>query len=870
MSISFSADYNDDNKIVSFIDGRILEDSPEERIRQRFLKILHHDYGYPKKQMATEVPIFHGSQEVRDSNGNPVRADIVVYESNIACANRNQGQIIFIVECKAPDKTHGYNQLVSYIFNTNASGGIWYNGSSDDSELVCYRRIDAPASTLKPWPGFPRKDEKWSSIGHRKKSELFRPKDIKGLFKRCHNKLYGRGTEEDDLTMDMVRIILAKAQDEQKEGDQPEFYCTPEEYSDERLWRNVEDRVQLLFDEVKLLNAEVFETHERILVGARAICDVVSLLQDYQLLSDLSDSVEWDLMGYAYEEYTATYLKRRSGQFFTNRLVVDFLVKMIDPSYSDRVLDPAGGSGGFLTGALRHIRSKIISSEGTEISKQRQLNTIRARLFMVESSKRLVKVAKTAMILNGDGHTGMTQGDSLGEFANFNETIRSQCGKGKPTVIFTNPPFAGVGEGRITDESTLARFQTARKWLVKDGKPSPSDEFLTDGVPPEMLFFERCIEWLAPGGYLGIVLPKGFLDTSTYLPTRYYLFGTCKLIAIINLHKNTFQPHTGVRTCLIIVQKKELSSHSASNYPIFMAISKGIGQDSEGKPIFKYDNATGESSEELDSDLSNILQNFINFKADALSESEYCFAIERKDIDSSLRINPQAFMPSLNKTMRDVARIDGKDGWSVSTLGQLDKDIRIFQGPRWKSENIISETNDGECVEPYYTPSAILQEKSDSKKFLDLSRASDRQLKVIERLRVHRGDILITRSGSIGRVLIVTRYLDNAIASDDLIRVIIPNENLRHYVYCYLLSKQAQDQLLRNEYGSIQQHLESIHVSNLLVPIPENMSEIETIINQSKTALTKKEEAYDSSIKANDLFKAKMNEIILDESGGDR
>ena len=862
MSISFTADYNDDGKIINFVDGRILDDTAEERVRQRFSKILHYEYGYSKKQMATEVPISRGSQEVRDINGNAIRADIVVYETNAACANRNQGQIILIVECKAPDKTKGYNQLVSYIYNTNAGGGVWFNGSGDDSEIECYRRVNVPTNTLKPWPGLPRTDETWDSIGRRKKSELIRPKDIKGLLRRCHNKLHGRGTEEDDLTMDMVRIILAKARDEEKGGDQPEFYCTPEEYSDERLWVNVEDRIQKLFDEVKALNEEVFESHERILVGARAVCDVVSLLQDYQLLSDLSDNVEWDLMGCAYEEYTAAYLKRKSGQFFTNRLVIDFLVRTIDPIYSDRVLDPAGGSGGFLTGVLRHIRNKIISSEGTAIAKQRQLDTIRTRLFMVESSKRLVKVAKTAMILNGDGHTGMTQGDSLGNFSNFNETIIAQCGKEKPTVILTNPPFAGVGEGKITDESTLAQFQVSKKWEMIDDKPHSTDEVVLDGVPPEMLFLERCIEWLAPGGYLGIVLPKGFLDTNTYLPGRYYLFNTCKLLAVINLHKNTFQPHTGVRTCLVILQKNSTKKSQNMNYPIFMAISKRIGQDSEGEPIYVYDSAKGELTEELDSDLDEIYKSFMNFKNDKLVESEYCFAIERQDIDAQFRINPQAFMPSLNKTLRDVAQIDEKEGWTVSTLGQINNDIKIFQGPRWKSENIISETGAGESVEPYFTPSAILQEKGDSKKYLNLSRATKKQLKIIEKLRINRGDILITRSGSIGRVIFVTKQHDKSIASDDLIRIVIPDEKLRHYVYCFLMSKQAQDQLLRNEYGSIQQHLESIHVSNLLIPIPENMSEVDDIITQSIQALNSKENAYDLAIAALSKIQLKMIDII--------
>jgi type I restriction-modification system DNA methylase subunit len=860
--VNFAADYNDDKKIVDFLYGRILDDKPEERVRQRFVKILHYEYGYPKKQIAAEVPIYRGAQEVKDAEGKPVRADIVVYENASACSSRNQGQIIFIVECKAPDIKLGYSQLVSYIYNTNAGGGVWFNGSGDDTEMECYRRIITPSNSLIPCPGIPRKGEAWDSIGRRKKSELLRPKDIKGLFRRCHSKLHGRGSEEDDLTMDMVRIILAKTHDEEKDGEQPEFYCTPEEYADENQWSNVEARIQNLFSEVKDINAEVFEKHEKILVGARAVCDLVSILQEYRLLSDLSDSAEWDLMGHAYEEYTATYLKKRSGQFFTNRLVIDFLVEAVDPGYTDRILDPAGGSGGFLTGVLRYVRNKIGEGTGTSISKQRQLDTIRTRLFMIETSKRLVKVAKTAMILNGDGHTGMTQGDSLGEFLKFNETILAGCGKGKPTVIFTNPPFAGVGEGRITDENTLLRFKVSKKWEIEKGVPYPTDNLLSEGAPPEMLFFERCIDWLAPNGYLGIVLPKGFLDTNTYLPARYYLFSTCKLLAVVNLHKNTFQPHTGVRTCLLIVQKNPSEKRIIKPYPIFMAISKRIGQDSEGKPLYKYDTSAGELTEELDHDLADIRQAFSEFKDNTLTDSEYCYSVLSNELDEQYKINPQAYMPSLNRTLRDVAQIDGIDGWSVSTLGQIENDIKIFQGPRWKSENINTESSEGDSVEPYFTPSAILQEKAESRKYLDLSRATKNQLKTIEKLRVHRGDILLTRSGSIGRVTMVTKQFDKAIASDDLIRVIIENEDLRHYVYCFLSSKQAQDQFLRNEYGSIQQHLESYHVSNLLIPIPEDMTEVMAIVKASKRALSEKEEAYDATVNALVLIHDKISELV--------
>ena len=119
-------------------------------------------------------------------------------------------------------------------------------------------------------------------------------------------------------------------------------------------------------------------------------------------------------------------------------------------------------------------------------------------------------------------------------------------------------------------------------------------------------------------------------------------------------------------------------------------------------------------------------------------------------------------------------------------------------------------------------------------------------------VRLQRGDIVITRSGSIGRVSMITRQFNNVIASDDLIRVRIPDEFLRHYVYCYLQCKEALNQMMRNEYGTIQQHLEPIHIHNLLIPVPEDLRELNGIVNASKAAFSQKENAYCSLMKGID------------------
>ncbi|MEB3232821.1 MAG: N-6 DNA methylase, partial [Leptolyngbyaceae bacterium] len=494
---------------------------------------------------------------------------------------------------------------------------------------------------------------------------------------------------------------------------------------------------------------------------------------------------------------------------------------------------------GFLTGVMRYVRRKILSSNSTGIAKQRQLDRHRTRLFMVEISKRLVKIAKTAMILNGDGHTGMTQGDSLDSISHLNEHVRALAGEGKPTLILTNPPFAGVGEGRISDKKILDNFNCGLKWTIREGKYQATSE-LDDGVPPEMLFFERCLQWASPGGRIGIVMPKSFLDTQTYFPARQLLFRDARLLAVINCHKNTFQPHTGVRTCLVFIQKNGLNESPPDDYPIFMAISKKIGQDSEGIPIFKEDDS-GSDLEVVDHDLDEILEDYNRFLQNSLQPSEYRFSINLSDINGDLRINPQAYLPDLNETIRKLESLDGSDDWSINTLGQICAGVRIFKGPRLKTENLIVE-QDGEFVEPYFTPSAVLQEKGDSAKLLDLSKASARQIAALTAVRVYRGDILITRSGSIGRVAFITNRLNGLIVSDDLIRVRIPDENLRLYTYAFLQSKMALDQMILNEYGSVQQHLEPHHISNIIIAIPTDSAAFSQVVERTRNTILLREE----------------------------
>lgn len=845
----FEVETDQDGKIIDFLGGALLELKPEEFVRQKYLRVLHYEYRYPKDVMAREVPIYYGSKKAKSAAGHPVRADIVIYTDAKARSKRDQAKIEIIVECKAPTISDGLDQLASYIFNTSANGAVWCN---DTDEIKYYRRISHPTNSLTDWTGIPRPGETWDALGVITKDELNRPKDIKGLLRRCHNRIHGRGNDGDetDLTMDMVRIILAKAKDEELPGIKPEFYCTPTEYGTEEGQKSVSTRIQELFDQVVQANPTVFQAGERITIGPRSVCDVVSELQSYRLLSDLYHSGDWDLMGNAYEQYTATYLKRQKGQFFTNRLITDFMVQVLDPDYTDVILDPAGGSGGFLTSAMRYVRRKILARHAasggphTKIASQRQLDLHRTQLFMVEQSKRLVKIAKTAMILNGDGHAGMTHGDSLGPYDKMDKTLQGKAGKGKPTVILTNPPFAGVGEGRIKDEKILNHYTCGMKWTDRGGKLELGG-INEDGVPPEMLFFERCLDWVAPGGKIGIIMPKGFLDNKTYWAARNLLLTKFRLLGVINCDKNTFQPHTGVRTCIIFVERPIKALSKKDDYPIFMGVSRKIGQDSEGVPVFRMD-ADNNPTDELDEDLTDILADWNAFRQSKLQPSEYRYSITRAMIKEGLSINPQFYLPSFNKTIKDLEGIDGVNGWSVVSLDRVEKGAHIFKAPRMKTENLIVEKMGPDC-EAYHTPSSVLQEKGDAAKIFDLTRAQPKQIKAIKGLRVQEGDILITRSGTIGRVAYATKRLKNLILSDDMIRVRIKDRSIRFYVYAFLQSKAAHDQMLKNEYGTIQQHLEARHIQSILVPIPPDWNLVKPLVDEVAKCIKAREDLEDAN-----------------------
>lgn len=810
-----------DGRIIDFLDAALTRpNTPEERVRQDYARKLHHEYGYSKEAMVFGAPVNIGSESRY--------ADIVVYQTATAAARKDQTRIRIIAETKAPDVKSGVAQLASYISASSAEGGVWIN--TTDAPKYFRRRANG---RLDEWPNIPHASEDWDAIGRHKKRNLRAPHNLVETFKRCHNALYKVGIDSEDIAMDMVRIILAKYRDEIEEGETCEFRCTPLELQSNEGRKRVADRVRKLFIQVRDDNPDVFEEHEQISAGDREIATVVSELQDFKFLPDEDSDEVYDIVGAAYEVYVGSHLKGDRGQYFTHRLIVQLLVRMVDPDERDIIFDCAMGSGGFLIAAMRHVVHKIATSARSKQARRTAINNFRSRIFGIDKSPKLVKVARTNMILAKDGHAGLVHGDTLDPPDSLGRDFLRKAGPGIATCILTNPPFGATAEHRITREASpeiLEQFELGHVWRWIDGEFRPTDALSNEGVPPEYLFIERCIKWVKRGGKIGIVVPRGLLDNDKVLSVRTLILRETKLLAVVNCHDDTFKPYTNAKAALLILERKTGQPHE-DNYSIFMAVSQGIAHNGIGEPLFKTD-AKGDTILKdgepiLDHDCDDIFEAWTLINEGKKSPSDNYFSIKRKDITAdSLNFNPVRYLPRFSKSRKHVMTLGEQDGWTIEHLGQV---AEVFNGPRFRRPYADRHVIRGPNIVRYFTGNAVTQLRGENIKYLDLAKAKPVQLKMIEKLYLRRGMILITDSGTVGRVVFATAYHDGAVGTNNLIRVVIPDDALRGYVYQFLSSRLGQDQLRANIYGTILEHLEPDDVKKILVPIPTDRRVLEEI-----------------------------------------
>ena len=535
-------------ELITIEDGRITYNlnqsrsyqwtDPEEWVRARTIAFLIVEKRYPANRLRTEARVPRRTPSDK--------ADIVVFEDD-----RCRSPYI-VVENKADGQTPlGRNQGIEQVFgNANslrAPFALYDEGSvstafdvgnhpAEEREANRLGQRNALAEQYGNVPSFALIAGSQSDI------EPVSVRELSNRIRRAHSVIWAGGRRDPLKAFDeWSKLLFAKVADERSTatGNARRFQVGTNETT-----AAVASRIHCLFEGAARQDPSIFPTATRIELPDAKICDVVRSVQDVSLTRTDIDSI-----GRAFENFFGSVFRGELGQYFTMRQLARFIVAALDIRSNDFVIDPAAGSGGFLLEVLMQVWHRIdIDFRGqphVEVARIKSEFALQ-RVFGIEIHETLSRICKINLLLHHDGHTNIENDRSC-----LDSTFslpRLQQWSGKFTRVVGNPPFGddvGRDDRDILGDNDLENFEIAGR---------------RQKVPSEQAIIERSIDFLEPGGRLGLIVPDGLLnnqgDQSNCPQTRRWMVQQGYLDAIISLPDYAFR-HSGAqnKTSILLFQK---------------------------------------------------------------------------------------------------------------------------------------------------------------------------------------------------------------------------------------------------------------------------------------------------------------------------
>ena len=563
---------------------------PEEAVRQLWIKKLIEEFHYPKDRLSIEHPINFGRETKK--------ADIVVMDKDRPTVP------YIIVEVKKTNLKDGKEQLKSYCNATGAPIAIWSNGEAYEF----YHRKDP--NYFDKLPDLPNANQRLSDVLNErfkladlieKDEEKSQTQSLRELIVEMEDEVLAH--EGVDVFEEGFKLIFAKLYDESKSGENPRRFL---EFRNTGTEAEVKARIQSLFEAAMAKWEKVFPDRSKIELTPSALSICVSYLENRRLLNS-----NLDLVDEAFEYLTSKKRRGEKGQYFTPRYVIDMCVKMLNPQEDETLIDTAAGSSGFTVHSIFHVWKEILADEGIDQSNlftsepkpARCYDFVRDKVFAIDFDPDTARVARCLNIVAGDGQTNVLRLNTLdyGQwdevtneddwkdayyegFKRFRRLRKTNNGNGWKNfnfdILMANPPFAPD----IDKPHILAKYELGQRG---NGK-------LEKAVGKAILFLERNLEFLRPGGRMAIVLPQGLLNNVSDKRIREFVLEGCRVLAVVGLHPYTFKPHTGTKTSVLFVQKWNDDPKSGplcprkENYNIFFATQRKPGKDSSGEKLIAH------------------------------------------------------------------------------------------------------------------------------------------------------------------------------------------------------------------------------------------------------------------------------------------
>lgn len=620
-----------DDETIDYISNKdVVKLTEAEVVRQRIAKVLVHQYGINPDDMVRD----YGLQVPNAETGRTSRrrASIAIFEHGKPKSLQTLKRIVVTKArpkgSRTVTKIRTYAQADAQLAELRelmlAAGpsctlGMW----TDDKDLYFVERKDTRFEPeFHPLPNWPSGDaEEFDATRDASSLAEMRHADeymLRFAFRRCHNFIHGNeGLPKDAAFWQFLYVLFAKIHDERlvrENGRTPRFRVGIEDLDPEGHTGSpaVAARIKELFEEVRKFYADqlLFDHRDELTLSSAALTFITGELAPFNLYATPIDA-----KGVAYQELVGDNLRGDRGQYFTPTGAVRLMVDILDPKEHETVFDPCCGTGGFLRETLNHLLDQWKPKNGTFTSQQyaqilpplrRKLaDYARGHIFGADFDPFLRRATAMSVMMLTDVAGNAFQMDSIafpdGHLPG-NEEARKvpEIQLGNVDVLMTNPPFGA--DIPFSEAAVLGKYRArARKWGVawsysreKDGTLKPST-VPASAVAPEQLFVQRAIEWVKPGGRIGIVLPNGILSNPgpSDEAARRLILQECWVMASIELPVETFivEANVNILTTLLFLRRKteqekqEEGMYGAADYPVFMAVAEKVGVDRRGNPV---------------------------------------------------------------------------------------------------------------------------------------------------------------------------------------------------------------------------------------------------------------------------------------------
>ncbi len=581
-----------DNKIYAPLKDKWLILKPEEGVRQTYIKRLVNSYGYTISQMDQEIQVSNSQR-----GQGAARADIVVWRSKEDKESKKYPLIV--VECKAESVTihkEDYYQGMNYASWAHADFFVTTNLKETRIFKVVKGQIPDKLDEIVDIPNAEQAGNQKEVEKLLKQTKAFTRDEFSKLLFKCHNIIRNNDKLSPEAAFDEISKILfikiryERENDEGQIFSQERFVANRKAYEKLNKEMGVSDAIpfyQNLFEKTKqqFANDHLFDDNAKIEIRENSFEQIVKELEIYNL-STTSD----DVKGIAFEKFLGKTFRGELGQFFTPRTVVDFMVSILDPQEGELVCDPCCGSGGFLIKTFEYVREKIekdiekqkeaikaecygenydklpekkkqniekeVAQTFSYLNEELNINNEKGRLrslsfdciYGTDANPRMARTAKMNMIMHGDGHGGVHHHDGL---LNVNGIFENRF-----DIILTNPPFGARVEkdlkiseaDKFTDETKIKAYVKrygeeyikALRQVNDNINKSLLSLYKIDSNLTEVLFIERCLNLLKPGGRMGIVLPEGVLNNTNLQKARDFVEGKAKILLIVSIPQDVF------------------------------------------------------------------------------------------------------------------------------------------------------------------------------------------------------------------------------------------------------------------------------------------------------------------------------------------